>query len=755
MPRAKRLVVIEDNTSHDDTPQIRNLLLHIRNTQLKLKNIFKDIPAGTPLKDLIKAFDELITSEILNYPIKKTFDSIESLNDRFNKLFEGFKNASQTLGMADTYSALCEALQLCIQWYRIQAIEAYLYKPLDSEFAVTESKAEAKVGLQNRFDILIQKINNFNLQVEEIEQGLEYYTLPTVNKKTTDLKTMLQPLLLEETRLNMLPNQAKTLEKLEKERLVLVKNLDDLRQEVERDVVAREESLINAQKERAKLYDSTLGIDVYYVAEFKKNHKEIFDTYTKLLMHSKQRDEFLRIDAIEKLIQHFSDPFRKYELSLKEYYTNHILNEYYTNHISTLYYSISFHLYNWMSSYYASLNGIYELLTQEFSAFKLNSAMLRLEAQYQQPYEYFRLDLPELEKSATENFVGAAKTYLKEVAALDDDHKALISSQAKEAFDTEVLSDTLKIRPSNFIPEIKSFIPKALKRDRLNNSWNDVFRHIFKTELQEIKSAFDALSGQPESDLVALKKMENRLKTKCEALDAILDSDQYPKVCEMFETIFLEASLDPIMAEVRARITHLEKSILPRLEEPTTSTMGLSVQPLEMKPQVREPAMPSVDVNNPSPWHARLTNKTWKRALIYGALTFVCVMLAFTVWGLIAEMSAGAIIMGGLGFSGLGFSVGAGTYYLSRKCCCKKTSNNTLEEDQPPMPNPVPRLVKVNHTNTDQKPSSPIVCQAKQNLFNSESMHGLGLFNHRPAVEMSESSLRKSSLRKSKTCFRP
>jgi hypothetical protein len=172
--------------------------------------------------------------------------------------------------------------------------------------------------------------------------------------------------------------------------------------------------------------------------------------------------------------------------------------------------------------------------------------------------------------------------------------------------------------------------------------------------------------------------------------------------------------------------------------------MGLSVQPLEVKRQVQKP-ITNMSVSNLSPWYASLTNKTWKRAILFGVLTFVCVMLAFTIWGLVAEMSVGAIIMGGLGFGGLGFSAGAGTYYVSQKCCCRKPSF-TDENDQMVFPHPAPRLVKENHTNTDQKPSCPV----KQKLSNSETMSsssskaGLGLFHHRPVIEMSEPSLRKS-----------
>lgn len=318
MRRAKRrLADIEDNNNHNEPPQISNLLLYILNTQFKLQNIFKDTE-GTPLKGLIKTFDDLISSEILNYPKKDTFDSIESVNERFDKLLTNFKNVSQTLGMIETHTALCEGLQLFIQWYRIRAIEAFLYKPLASEFAMTESKVEAKPSLQDRFDVLIHKINHFNSQIDGIEQKLE----PIVDMKTSDLKEMLEPLLIEETRLTALSNQAKILEKLEKERLVLVKNLDDLHQEMERDIAASEESLTKAKKAREKLYDSTLGIDVYYVDEFKKKHKEIFESYKKSIRNSKQRDEFLRIEGIEKLIQHFSDPFRKFELSLGEYYSH-------------------------------------------------------------------------------------------------------------------------------------------------------------------------------------------------------------------------------------------------------------------------------------------------------------------------------------------------------------------------------------------------------------------------------------------------
>lgn len=780
MPRAKRLVIIEENYNQGDTPQIINLILHIRNTQIKLlKDVFKDIPAGTPLEKLIKTFDGLITNEILNYPTKKTFDSIESINKRFDSLLTDFENISQQLKMAETHHSLCEGLQLLIQLYRIQAIEVFLYKPLASELAITESKVEAKVSLQDRFDVLIQKINNFNSQVEEIEEGLEYYKSPIVNTKIADLKTMLQPLLIEETRLNILPNQAKVLEKLGQERLVLVKNLEDLRQEMERDIAACEESLKNAKQEREKLYDSTLGIDVYYVDEFKKKYKEIFDSYKKLLMCSKQRDEYLRIDAIEKHLQHFSDPFRKYELSLSEYYTNYISNEYYTNHISTLYYSVSSYLYNWVSSYYSTINGVYKLLTQQFSAFKLNSAMLRLEAQYQQPYEYFRVDLPELERNAKEKFVLAAKEYLGEVATLDDAHRALISSQAKEDFENEVFNDTLKIRPSSFIPEIKSFIPKALKRDKLNQNWNEVFHHIFTTELQEIKSQFDTLSGQSESDLALLKKMESRVRTKRKELDAILDNDQYPKVCEILDSIYLEINFDPIILTVRERIQNLEKSLLPTQQEhkslplavitspvkpfikpalTTTPATNLSLRPQQSNPEGGLPhpaksttgAMTSL-VCKQSSWYASLTDKKWKRAVLYGLFAFVCVMLAFTVWGLIAEMSAGAIIMGGLGFGGMGFSVVSGIYYVGQKCCCKKTSAMTGEDNEPPLHSSVPYQAHPVNINADQKHSRPIVSQANKRVSNPESIRshssngGLALFDRRPVVEMSESLLRKSS----------
>src|SRR6185437_2601811 len=124
------------------------------------------------------------------------------------------------------------------------------------------------------------------------------------------------------------------------------------------------------------------------------------------------------------------------------------------------------------------------------------------------------------------------------------------------------LNETLMLRPSKYIPTITSFTPKALKRDKLNKNLDEVFRHITKQTLQNIKSDFEALGGQSASDLVSLNKIACKLIIKREALDAILDQNLYPNICEMLDTIFLDANLDPILIAVRNRIKKLEESKL-------------------------------------------------------------------------------------------------------------------------------------------------------------------------------------------------
>ncbi len=681
--RAKRLAVIEDNNQDNVSPQ-NALLQQIRATQHKLINgIFKEIlkfPDGTPDKTLVETFLSLVSSEILDFSIDKTFESIQSVEANFVKLLTDFKNASKALGLAESHQSLCEGLELFIQWYHVQAIEAFLYKPLANEFVITHHTLEAKVSLQDRFNILIQKINYFNSQIEEIEQGLAYYQLPVMDAKETDLRAILQPLLAEESRLNILPNQAKIIEKLEQERLVLVKNLADLNHEMEQKIADSEEALKKAKENREKLYESTLGIDVYYVNGFKKKHKEVFEAYKKLIIRSNQRDEFLRIDAIEKCIQIFSEPFRIFESSLSAY----------SSHTSS-------YVYHKVSTYYSTINGIYGFLTQQFSTFQSHSAMLRLEKEYEQQYEYLRIERPQLAEEAEKNFVEAAKLYLREIATLDDTVKAEISSQTKEAFDYDVLNDALGIRPSNYIPIIKTLTSKTSKRDKLNKNWDEVFNRIFTNELQDIKSELDVLTKLSPSDLPLLKKMEGRLRAKREALDAILDNDHYPHICEMLEVMYFEVNLKhPVICEIRNHIKHLENSSLAIQEEhklPPQNEHKLIPMSVISKPDVIPTPVPKSEpkIDSRSPWYVNLTNKTWKRAVIYGLLTFAAVMLAFTVWGLAAEVAAVAIIMPGIGFAGMGFSMVAGTYYISKKCCANTSPENTVENAPPMLPNVMPR----------------------------------------------------------------
>src|SRR5207237_1265764 len=126
----------------------------------------------------------------------------------------------------------------------------------------------------------------------------------------------------------------------------------------ERDIFYCKMGLRQRKEKRESLHD--LKLDVYYLKEFAEKYPEECNAYKKLL-RSKQRDKFLKVEAIEKLIENLSTPVRNFELSLTQYY----------QHTATIFHKFSYNLY--------AINGIYELLTKQFSAFKSNSHVLKLE----------------------------------------------------------------------------------------------------------------------------------------------------------------------------------------------------------------------------------------------------------------------------------------------------------------------------------------------------------------------------------------
>ncbi len=632
-----------EEKNQDDASQ---LLLHIRNTQLHLQDKIVVFPVNTPIKHLSDSFDKLIFENFLN-KADDTFQSIESIDQTFKFMLENIQMESQLLGVSETYKPLCDGLQLIIQWYRIQAIEVFLQKPVASELAVLEDKSEDKVVLHERFDALIKKITHFNARLEETKQALQCYKIDVAEKNSTDLKEMLTWLMSEELRLDH--SESDTLGKLKKQEQFLAKILNALNQELQQDILCCKLAFTQRREKRESLHPN-LKLDVYYVQEFQAEYKDEFEAYKKSIWN-KQHDKFLKIEAVEKLIENLAKPVREFELLLSQYYQN-----------------TSYLLHN-VSANLSAINGIYELLHEQFATFKLKSTILKSELQYRELYQYKREGLPQVEKLVEDNFINAAKKFLNEVAQRPLLNKTRILNEADLAFSQEVEGEIRKIKPADPVPPIKPVDFKESRKDILNQKWRELFYHIFTQELQQIKQEFDLLSSGPSaSNLILLKQIEGKLENKRKELNAMPEISRFTKAYEIVNEICIRLDNDPIMLAVKERIDHLENNIessAPKNQEP------------EAEP--KEPELPR------DPWYTSLINKPWKRAICYGLLAFTLVACAFTVWGLIAEMSALTIATASLSAGGIGACLVAGAYYIGETCCRKRPTEVTHELNSVPL----------------------------------------------------------------------
>lgn len=698
MTGKRRLSVIEAKEIKGSL-ESKKLSQIIFDTQKKILSQICVFAEKTKERFVAEAFDKMITQKIVR-EFDVTYSSLESINRVFDELKTDFAKECEAQGIALSHEPYCKGLQQILKWYQLLFIESFLHVPLGPELSNVSQGVDKQLDLARKKELLYKKILYFNNKLSEAELAFSKFTFPAPDYKKTDLLSVFYPLIKEEKNTVTMTGQSSIIQILKQEREELEFNLMNLNQETQEMIEKYKALSVAERKARCDLYESKLEIDVYYVKEFQETYKTEAAHYNKVFDKQK-KSQVEKITFIENTISALTLPAIEFDKNLADYYQS-------TYWISK-------------TAYQSAINGIYNLLKSSFTLLKENSEVFVLEREYADEYNYIKNSLPAVKKEVEKAFIQRAKEFLRDISGRNWRQIAAMRDEADNNFENELKNYIRSVKLSSEMTEIRQIQLLELRKEQLDKVWRDIFCQLFVNELESIKSEFNQVKlDRSDASLLQLTQLKEKLYLKKEQILRNVVADEGLKnrsgsISSILIEVYNKALKDPVMLAVENLIYRREQEnkkssieirnevkedrveekpvslqqLLSRNlssssdEKAKTSPLSRSVESLRLSPVASPDAsylvvprnQRPIKINSSKIGYSVLTNQPWKKALLCGLAVVAMVCVALTGWGLIAQLSAVAVIAalgGGGGAAGIGlgcFITGSGAYCSAKFRC--------------------------------------------------------------------------------------
>lgn len=663
---ARRLAVIGDepNKSPDSIIQFQK---KVRSMQRKLLGeIYQSISSEGGRRLILEKFDKWLTQKILT-EVEATFKSIGNIDQAFDSIDEKLTKKFKKLNMDISHIEFCDGMKLILQWYRILAIDAFLqtksmlideienkeYDEKSSQSLIFEKKAN-----------LAKKIKSFNIKLSEQEQNYSRQKNEVFEFNPNEWRNTFNAIVKEEKKLLSSPQ----LIFLDNERKALEAQVEELKNDTKLVVQEFKNKLLNEKEIRLKNQDlEKSDLDVYYVNEFAATYPIAFQNYKSLFTSSKPK-KFEKIGIVESTIAQLKTPLEEFKLSLEKFQQKIAKNLKKTLNVP-------------ITRYQKTMQQTYSFLKEHHA--KFTSPILILDKEYEAPCRYINDNekgLAAIKREIENAYQVVANAYINQI--LQKPTKYFSSKEeAYNNFENAILQFAKMLEPSGDELEIAPLRLGDLYLEKMNASWLNLFEQYFTNELNLLKVEFNRIKiDKTDYNKEKMYQLREEFFAKKELLlrEFVREDKLKQRVGKIFSILnnaFANVKRHPLFTEIEDYFLDCQrqKELNERKEQLKITNVGCEEKKeLLGKPVInpdflpvivhRSISIPYVQEQKPLPKLSKIdvceTMPLWQRMVVGGLTSLAWMAIAFTIWGLLLEITfavTAALVAGG-------FSVGVVTF---------------------------------------------------------------------------------------------
>lgn len=610
-------------------PSIRQFSELVTATQ---KTLLSDIYITTSHPDIsyvAQKINELVSENLL--ADSHVYDSLDNLEETFEFLYGKLEKECEKKGIIEAQPVICESMRLILQFYHMNAKELFfpssIEKILNGE---TDEELDGKQILQNKAQLLQQKVMEFNqlvkqqeevslakkIEADDAQTELQKVFLPLLNEEMRSKEYILVPIILE----------------LEEQRNTLMREIRKFNYQANGAILEFKKRQETVSKRRMEMLGGKLSIDVIYLKNFRELHPAKIEKY----INATQKHKYKKIQTVLNLVD---DVVIKMEVHLKK-----------------------------MKQFREMTDGmvsgepkkvaqdIANLLVKKFESFKSDSMAIYLNNTYPAQFEYLREGLPKIQIGLEQELMAIGKQYLEMSENQNWYQQKLLQKEYLENQAKELLEYQKQVQPYDYLSELKPIRLLELQIDTLNESWGKAFRAILKKEVDYVKQRFASLqNNRSDAAVKEVAQLRHHVWRKLDRITVFLlaqdslrgrvdliESILY-KVCDQLSKGFIYKEMDEYLRQQQQGAPS---------PIPLPATVDLILAETDMENSLPEqPKGPTS--SRAKRWFDPLINARWKRLLWGVAVSLVVSTMIILTWQFVAALSLLAYTVAAV--SGLSF----------------------------------------------------------------------------------------------------